>query len=112
MTDTAERQAPPEPWPQSWRPLPPPEPRKPWMQPTEPTYTLYLMRDPDTGEPLAEPESLGSCPRPLRGLRCGDCSMIAFAPPPFKATPLGWALATARRAGWRTKWALFGEPHD
>jgi len=38
--------------------------------------------------------------------------MIAFAPPPFKATPLGWALATARRAGWRTKWALFGEPDD
>jgi hypothetical protein len=107
MTETTERQAPPAPWPQSWRPLPPPEP------PAEPgSYTLYLAADPDTGEPLAEPESLGSCPCPLRGLRCGDCSMIAFAPPPFRATPLGWALATARRAGWRIKWALFGEPDD
>jgi hypothetical protein len=106
MAQTAQRPA--EPWPQSWRPLPPPEPPAP-----EPgAYTLYLTADPETGESLAEPESLGSCPCPLRGLRCGDCSMIAFAPPPFKATPLGWALATARRAGWRTKWALFGEPDD
>jgi hypothetical protein len=38
--------------------------------------------------------------------------MIAFAPPPFKATPLGWTLATGRRLGWRIKWALFGPPTD
>jgi hypothetical protein len=39
----------------------------------------------------------------MRGVRCGDCMMIAFAPPPFRATPLGWALATGRRLGWRIR---------
>jgi hypothetical protein len=96
-----------------------PDARRPWLAPvpvpvltTEPGGTLYLMRDPATGEELAEPEALGSCPCPLRGRRCWDCSMIAFAPPPFRATPLGWTLATGRRLGWRIRWAIFGPPAD
>jgi hypothetical protein len=71
-------------------------------------FTLYLARDPDTGEALDEPEPLSSCPCPLRGRRCWDCSMIAFAPPPFRATPLGWSLASLRRG----LFALKGEPDE
>jgi hypothetical protein len=78
----------------------------------QPGFTLYLARDPDTGDELDEPEWLGSCPCPLRGLRCGDCSMIAFAAPPFRATPLGWSLASGRRALWRLRFAVLGEPDD
>ena len=52
------------------------------------------------------------CPCPARGLRCGDCCLIAFAPPPFRATPLGWTLATGRRLGWRIRELLFGPPTD
>jgi hypothetical protein len=56
------------------------------------------------GQAIPEPAPLElTCPCPLRGLRCGDCMMIAFAPPPFKATPLGWTLATLRRFGWRIR---------
>jgi hypothetical protein len=53
--------------------------------------------------PSAEPAAELTCPCPLRGLRCGDCVMIAFAPPPFTATRLGWTLATLRRIGWRIR---------
>jgi hypothetical protein len=38
-----------------------------------------------------------------------------FGTPPFRATPLGWLLATAVRIGrirWRIKWAIFGPPTD
>jgi hypothetical protein len=76
--------------------------------PVGPGHTLYLTRDPGNGQAV-EPEPLFSCPCPLRGLRCGDCMMIAFGPPPFRATPLGWALVTGRRIGWRIR-AVFGEP--
>jgi hypothetical protein len=79
---------------------------------SSPGFTLYLARDPDTGEDLDEPVQLGSCPCPLRGLRCGDCSMISFAPPPFSATPLGWFLASMRRLGWRIRFAVLGESDD
>jgi hypothetical protein len=75
-------------------------------------FTLYLARDPDTDEPLEVPEALGSCPCPLRGMRCGDCSMIAFAAPPFGATPLGWSLATGRRLLWRLRFAVTGPPDE
>lgn len=61
----------------------------------EPAHTLALALDPDGPDEIEF-----TCPCPLRGLRCGDCMMIAFAPPPFKATPLGWTLATGRRFGW------------
>lgn len=53
--------------------------------------------------PEAEPVAAFECPCPLAGLRCRDCMMIAFAPPPFTATPVGWALATGRRLGWRIR---------
>jgi len=60
--------------------------------------------------PEAEPVAAFDCPCPARGLRCGDCMMIAFGPPPFTATPLGWALATVRRLSWRLR-RLFN-PYD
>ena len=62
--------------------------------------------------PDQPPEVTFTCPCPLKGLRCGDCMMIAFAPPPFRATPVGWLLATARRAGWRIREAICGPPTD
>lgn len=73
---------------------PPPVPR---AAPAGPGHTLYLARDPDHGQALDEPEPLFSCPCPSRGLRCGDCMMIAFGSPPFSATPLGWFLASFNR---------------
>jgi len=87
-SETAQHEAAPDGWPKAWRPLPMVAPELP----AEPEAAITL-----------------TCPCPLRGLRCGDCMLIAFAPPPFKATPLGWALATARRLGWRVR-SLFGEP--
>src|SRR5215472_2901029 len=96
---TAQDEGSPDGWPEPWRP--PPEPALP--PPAGPGGTLYLARDPRSGHALAEPEPLFSCPCPMRGLRCGDCMMIAFAPPPFRATPLGWALASGRRLGWRIR---------
>ena len=96
---TAQDEGSPDSWPEPWRPLPGPAP----VPPAGPGGTLYLARDPRNGHALAEPEPLVSCPCPMRGLRCGDCMMIAFAPPPFRATPLGWALASGRRLGWRIR---------
>jgi hypothetical protein len=75
-------------------------------------FTLYLARDPDTGAELAEPQPLFNCPCPLRGLRCGGCMMVAFSAPPFRATPLGWFLASLRRLGWRLRDLIIGEPVD
>jgi hypothetical protein len=89
MAETAQHEAAPDGWPEPWRQVP--------MLAPEP--------EPDGATEL-------HCPCPLAGLRCGDCVMIAFAPPPFKATPLGWSLATARRAGWRAREILFGPPTD
>ena len=96
---TAQDEGGPDGWPEPWRPLPEPPP----VPLAGPGSTLYLARDPRSGQALAEPEPLFSCPCPMRGLRCGDCLMIAFAPPPFRATPLGWALASCRRLGWRIR---------
>jgi hypothetical protein len=85
LEGSATMAAQPEAWPEAWRPLPPPEP---------------------------QPLTL-TCPCPLKGLRCGDCMLIAIAgPPPFTATPLGWLLATCRRLGWRIREAIFGPPTD
>ena len=70
---------------------------------------------PDDWPPLprAAPEPLTlTCPCPARGLRCGDCMMIAFAAPPFTATPLGWTLATGRRFGWWIRDWIIGEPDE
>jgi hypothetical protein len=96
---TAQDEGSPDGWPEPWRPLPEPAP----VPLAEPGSRLYVARDPGSGQALAEPEPLFSCPCPMRGVRCGDCMMIAFAPPPFRATPLGWALATGRRLGWRIR---------
>jgi hypothetical protein len=75
-------------------------------------HTLYLARDPGTGAELAEPQPLFDCPCPLAGVRCGGCMMIAFAPPPFRATPLGWCLATCRRLWWRISAPLLSHGDD
>ena len=99
---TAQDEGSPDGWPESWRPSPEPAP----VPLAGPGSTLHLARDPRSGQALAEPEPLFSCPCPMRGLRCGDCMMIAFAPPPFRATPLGWALASGRRLGWRIRQLL------
>jgi len=85
---TAQDEGPPDGWLESWRPSPEPAP----VPLAGHGSTLHLARDPRF-----------SCPCPMRGLRCGDCMMIAFAPPPFRATPLGWALASGRRLGWRIR---------
>ena len=73
-------------------------------------YQLTPVVDGSTRDDLAEmieiEEPVGvtfTCPCPFRGLRCADCCLIAFAPSPFRATPLGWTLATARRLGWRIR---------
>src|SRR5215470_6462193 len=105
MTDMTESPAPPAPWPQAW-PLPPPEPPGPGALLG---YTLYLTVDPDTDEPLAVPNRLGSCPCPLRGRRCWDCSMIAFGPP--RSPPRASAGLSPRSAGFGSPFArVSGHP--
>jgi hypothetical protein len=97
-SETAQHEASPDAWPATW-PLPaavPPASAPPAAQ-AAPGHTLYLARDPGSGQALDEPEPLFSCPCPSRGLRCGDCVMAAFGPPPFSATPLGWFLASVSR---------------
>ena len=98
-SETAQHEASPDAWRTARRPRPAavPPPPAPLATPAGPGHTLYLARDPDRGQALAEPEPLFSCPCPARGVRCGDCMMIAFGPPPFSATPLGWFLASFSR---------------
>jgi len=97
--ETAQHEASPDAWRVAGRPLPAaaPPPVVPRAAQAGQGHILYLARDPDSGRALDEPEPLVSCPCPLRGLRCGDCMMIAFGPPPFGATPLGWFLASFNR---------------
>jgi hypothetical protein len=98
-SETAQHEASPDAWRAAGRPLPaavpPPAVRR--AAQAGPEDTLYLARDPDSGQARYEPEPLFSCPCPSRGLRCGDCMMIAFGSPPFSATPLGWFLASFHR---------------
>jgi len=98
-SETAQHEASPDAWRAAGRSSPPavPPPVVPRAAPAGRGHTLYLARDPDSGQALDEPEPLFSCPCPSRGLRCGDCMMIAFGPPPFSATPLGWFLASFNR---------------
>ena len=44
-----------------------------------------------------------TCPCPDQGLRCHGCMMpVLGITPPFRATPLGWTLATLARVRHRT----------
>ncbi len=48
------------------------------------------------------PDAVMTCPCPLAGRRCGDCCLISITgPPPFRVTPLGWALASLRLIWFR-----------
>src|SRR5262249_53742634 len=96
---TAQDEGSPDGWPPSWRPLPGPA----TVRPTEPGSTLHLARDPGSGQALAGTEPLFSGPCPMRVGRGGHCMMIAFALRPCRAPPVGWALASGRRLGWRIR---------
>jgi len=98
-SETAQHEASPDAWRVAGRLLPAavPAPAERGAARAGRGHTLHLARDPDSGQALDKPEPLFSCPCPARGLRCGDCMMIAFGPPPFSATPLGWFLASFNR---------------